>query len=76
VPVPEAETKWGTIAGDLEALVGTGDLTSAAFLFPRSALPVGPRSRGARRETVDHAPVDVHVGSIAVRRFIEARQRS
>jgi Icc-related predicted phosphoesterase len=23
---------------------------------------------------VDHAPLDVHVGSIAVRRFIEARQ--
>ncbi len=23
---------------------------------------------------MDHAPVDVHVGSIAVRRFIEARQ--
>ena len=24
--------------------------------------------------SVDHAPLDVHVGSIAVRRFIEARQ--
>jgi Icc-related predicted phosphoesterase len=23
---------------------------------------------------VDHAPLDVHVGSIAIRRFIEARQ--
>ena len=54
VPVPEAETKWGTIAGDLEALAGQADVSRAAFLF--------------------HAPVDVHVGSFAVRRFVEARQ--
>ena len=25
-------------------------------------------------KTVDHVPLDVHIGSIAVRRFIEARQ--
>lgn len=74
VPVPEGETRWGTIAADLEALAGDDDVSGAVFLFHspphRTAL-----DRGALDgKTVDHAPVDVHLGSIAVRRFIEARQ--
>jgi Icc-related predicted phosphoesterase len=74
VPVPEGETKWGTIAGDLEALCGGDDVSGAAFLFHapphRSAL-----DRAALDgRSVDHAPLDVHVGSIAIRRFVEARQ--
>jgi Icc-related predicted phosphoesterase len=74
VAVPEGETKWGTIAADLEALTRDDDVSGAVFLFHspphRTAL-----DRGALDgKTVDHAPVDVHLGSIAVRRFIEARQ--
>ena len=33
VPVPEGETKWGTIAGDLEALVGRTTCRARVFLF-------------------------------------------
>ncbi len=74
VPVPEGGTKWGTIAGDLEALVGVADVSGAVFLF--HAPPHGTALDRAALDgrTVDHAPVDVHVGSIAIRRFIEARQ--
>jgi uncharacterized protein len=74
VPVPESEAKWGTIAGDLEALVGGDDVSGALFLFhsPPHRTALDRAALGGR--SVDHAPLDVHVGSIAIRRFIEARQ--
>ena len=74
VPRGEHEPAPATIQVELERLAGRDDLDRAVFLFH------GPPYRtcldrasldGAR---VDHAPLDVHVGSIAVRRFIEARQ--
>jgi Icc-related predicted phosphoesterase len=74
VPAPEAETKWGTIAGDLEALAGSDDLSRAVFLFHAPPYRSALDRAALDGRTVDHAPVDVHVGSIAVRRFIEARQ--
>jgi uncharacterized protein len=74
VPVPEGETKWGTIAGDLEALVGRHDVSRAVFLFHSPPHGTDLDRAALDGRTVDHAPVDVHVGSIAIRRFIEARQ--
>ena len=52
VPVPEGETKWGTIAGDLEALVGGDDVSGAVFLF--HAPP--------HRSALDRAALDGQVG--------------
>jgi Icc-related predicted phosphoesterase len=74
VPRPEGEAKWGTIAGDLDTLTGGEDLDRALFLF--HAPPYGTALDRAALDgrAVEHAPLDVHVGSIAVRRFIEARQ--
>ncbi|HYN03122.1 MAG TPA: metallophosphoesterase [Vicinamibacteria bacterium] len=74
VAVPAGQTKWGTIAGDLEALVGAADVSRAVFLFhsPPHATALDRAALDGR--TVDHVPLDVHVGSIAIRRFIEARQ--
>jgi Icc-related predicted phosphoesterase len=74
VPVPEAETKWGTIAGDLEALAGKGDVSRAVFLFHAPPYRSALDRAALDGRTIDHAPVDVHVGSIAIRRFVEARQ--
>jgi len=74
VPVPEGETKWGTIAGDLEALVGRHDVSRAVFLFHAPPHQTALDRAALDGIVVDHAPLDVHVGSIAVRRFIEARQ--
>jgi uncharacterized protein len=74
VPVPEAETKWGTIAGDLETLVGAADVSGAVFLFHSPPYGTALDRAALDGRTVDHAPLDVHVGSIAIRRFIEARQ--
>jgi Icc-related predicted phosphoesterase len=74
VAVPEGDTKWGTIAGDLEALVGAADVSGALFLFHSPPHATALDRAAIDGKTVDHAPVDVHVGSIAIRRFIEARQ--
>jgi Icc-related predicted phosphoesterase len=74
VPVDERDVRFGTIARDLEVLAGTQDLTRAIFLFhtPPHDTPLDRAALDGRM--VDHAPLDVHVGSVAVRRFIERRQ--
>ena len=74
VPPPEGEAKWSTIAGDLEALAGGADLSEAVFLFHAPPHRTALDRAALDNRSVDHAPLDVHVGSIAVRRFIEARQ--
>jgi Icc-related predicted phosphoesterase len=74
VPQPEAEVRWGTIEADLRALVGEADLARAVFLF-HSPPYGGALDRAALDgRKVEHAPLDLHVGSVAIRRFIEARQ--
>lgn len=74
VPVSEHELEFGTIARDLARLAGDRDLARSIWLFhaPPHGTPLDRAALDGRM--VDHAPVDVHVGSIAVRRFIEARQ--
>ena len=74
VPADESDVRYGTIAADLEALaagVGPG----AAILLCH-APPYGSLLDRAALDGVVHdgVPADVHVGSIAVRRFIEARR--
>jgi Icc-related predicted phosphoesterase len=74
VPVPEGEVKWGTIAEDLEELAGAEDASGALFLFHAPPYRTSLDRAALDGRTVDHAPLDVHVGSVAIRRFIEARQ--
>ena len=73
-PVPDGETRWGTIASDLEALVGAEDVSRALFLFHAPPYRTALDRAALDGRAVDHAPLDVHVGSIAIRRFIEGRQ--
>jgi Icc-related predicted phosphoesterase len=74
VPFDAREVRLSTIAGDLALLAGDTDLGRAVCLF--HSPPYGSRLDRADLDgrSVDHAPVDVHVGSIAVRRFLETRQ--
>jgi Icc-related predicted phosphoesterase len=74
VSADEQDVRWGTIAGDLERLAGTDELSRAVFLF-HSPPYGGALDRAALDgRALDHAPLDVHVGSIAIHRFVEARQ--
>lgn len=74
VPVSGNEARYSTIAADLKDLAGDAALSRAIFLF--HSPPYGsPLDRAALDGRLfDHAPLDVHVGSIAVRRFIEERE--
>jgi Icc-related predicted phosphoesterase len=74
VPTDESAIRYGTIADDLDALVGDVNLEDAVLLL--HAPPYQTRLDRAALDgrTIDGVPLDLHVGSIAVRRFIEARQ--
>ncbi len=56
MPVPEGETKWGTIAGDLEALVGAADVSGAVFLFHSPPHGTALDRAALDGQSVDHVP--------------------
>ena len=74
LPRPPGELRFTTIGSDLAGLVGDDDLGSAVLLLhgPPHASRLDRAALDGRQ--VDHVPLDVHVGSIAARRLIEARQ--
>lgn len=74
VPVDPREARYATIENDLRALAGDDDLKDAVILFHTPPHRTALDRAALDGVAVDYAPVDVHVGSIAVRRFIEARQ--
>ena len=74
VPCPEYEIKYSTIQKDLAALAGDRALGNAVFLFHTPAYETNLDRVANDGKMVDHVPLDLHVGSIAVRRFIEQRQ--
>jgi Icc-related predicted phosphoesterase len=74
VPADESRVKWATIQRDLDSLVGDEPLDRAVFLFHTPPYDT-PLDRAALDgKTCEHVALDLHVGSIAVRRFIEERQ--
>jgi Icc-related predicted phosphoesterase len=74
VEVDEGELKWGTIKDDLIRLAGEDCLDNAVYLFHSPPYDTPLDRAGLDGKTFDHVPLDVHVGSIAIRRFIESRQ--
>lgn len=74
VSVPEGEIRYGTIAEDLQSITRGRDLSRAIFLFHSPPYRTSLDRAALDGKMVDHAPLDVHVGSIAIRRFIEASQ--
>ncbi|MBW2591644.1 MAG: metallophosphoesterase [Deltaproteobacteria bacterium] len=73
IPASEKEMKYSTIKKDLELLTGNDTLENAVFLF--HAPPYNTKLDRAALDgrMIDYVPLDVHVGSIAIQRFIEAR---
>lgn len=74
VPVEAGIKKWSTIDQDLRELAGEADLSKSVFLFHTPPYQTTLDRAALDGRMIDHVPVDVHVGSIAVRRFIESRQ--
>ncbi len=71
---PDADTGFATIREDLEVLAGDDGLSGAIFLFHTPPYATLLDRAGLDGVVVDHVPVDVHVGSIAVKEFIEGRK--
>jgi len=74
VPVTADAARYRTIAADLEALVGEVSMERAVFLFHSPPYRSQLDRAGLDGQTVDHVPIDVHVGSIAIQRFVERCQ--
>lgn len=74
IPVSEDEARYSTIKDDLDELVGDEDLSEAVMLFHSPPYQTKLDRAALDGKMFDHAPLDVHVGSIAMKRFIEARQ--
>jgi Icc-related predicted phosphoesterase len=74
VPVAEHEIRHATIQRDLAKLVRSRNLDRAIMLFHAPPYKTNLDRAALDGKMVDHAPLDVHVGSIAIRQFVEMRQ--
>lgn len=74
VPADDRELAVGTIKDDLDRLSGDAELDRSVFLFHTPPYNTSLDRAALDGRRIDHVPLDVHVGSVAVRRFIESRQ--
>ncbi len=74
IDVPFDEIKYSTIAEDLEKLSKQSPANNTIYLFHSPPYQSCLDRADLHGKKVDHAPVDVHVGSIAIQRFIKAHQ--
>lgn len=74
VEIPARDKKYATIKDDLLRLTGKDDLGKAILLFHSPPYDTDLDRAALDGKTVGGVPLDLHVGSIAIRRFIEARQ--
>lgn len=72
--VDPRDVRFSTIQKDLDMLAGNADLENAIFLFHTPPHDTTLDRAALDGKTIDYVPLDLHVGSIAVRRFIESRQ--
>ncbi len=74
VEVDPDEARFRTIAADLEELAAGRDLERAVLLAHSPPYRTALDRAALDGRQVDHVPLDVHVGSIAIQRFLEERQ--
>lgn len=68
------DIKFATIAKDLKVLAGEDNLERSIFLFHSPPYKTKLDRAALDDVMIDHVPADVHVGSIAIQRFIEEKQ--
>ena len=71
---PNEDIEYATIQKDLVALTGTDDLSKAIMLFHSPPYQTHLDRAALDGKMIDHVPMDVNVGSIAIKRFIEECQ--
>jgi len=68
------DIEYATIKDDLISLTGNVSLENAIFLFHSPPYQTNLDRAALDGQTFDHVPLDVHVGSIAIQRYIEEKQ--
>ncbi len=74
IPVSVEEKRYSTILEDLNSLAEGKNFNRAIFLFHSPPYQTVLDRADLDGQTIDHVPLDVHIGSIAIRRFIEEKQ--
>jgi Icc-related predicted phosphoesterase len=74
VAVPRSEVRYTTIQKDLDDLTADEPLQNAVCLFHSPPHETNLDRVANDGKMIDHVPLDLHVGSIAIQRFIEQRQ--
>ena len=74
VDVPNHEKRYSTIKDDLDTLTKEGYISKSIFLFHGPPYHTYLDRTASGGKLIDHVPVDNHVGSIAIKRFIEKKQ--
>ncbi|MBU0641533.1 MAG: metallophosphoesterase [Planctomycetes bacterium] len=74
VPLAEHQIRYATIKDDLAGLVGARPLARAIMLFHAPPYQTKLDRAALDGKMVDHAPLDVHIGSVAIHRFIAQHQ--
>ena len=68
------DIEYATIQKDIEKLTDNDDLSHSVFLFHSPPYKTNLDRAALDGQIVDFVPLDVHVGSIAIKRFIEEKQ--
>lgn len=74
VEVRKRDITYNTIANDLKEMTGDDSLEKSIFLFHSPPYRTNLDRADLDGQKVDHVPLDVHVGSIAIKRFIEKQK--
>jgi len=72
--VSKDKIRYSTIDEDLKELSKNAPVEKTIFLFHSPPYKSNLDRAALDNKIVEHAPVDVHVGSIAIRRFIQKKQ--
>ncbi len=73
-PVSDYSIKYSTIKKDLDELTANEKVEDAICLFHAPPYKTKLDRAALDGRMIDHVPMDVHVGSIAIQRFIKTRQ--
>jgi hypothetical protein len=71
---PKEDIEYSTIKEDLKNLIEEQNLKNTVLLFHSPPYQTGLDRAALDGKFIDHVPLDVHVGSIAIKRFIEERK--
>ncbi len=74
IPESTSSLQFATIQEDIKTLMGTKDVSNAILLFHAPPYDTQLDRAALDGKLVDHVPLDVHVGSIAIREFIKTHQ--